>query len=302
MSGVTADLLDSGWDYHDRESERLARELEAGADAGVSDDDLAGFLHLSTHTIGEHLGDWPRALRLGRRVLAGRTPTRETARAWARLQVAATLAGEAIEAAELELSCLNTAGDAFAAALLDMRFMLVAALVGGKRSGEAAQIYGSALDLARSVGASAQLDRTIAAASNNLGWELCELPSRSAADDALMTRCAQTGLEFWLRCGDWINEERALYLKAAVANATADPRAALADAEMALAVIAAHSERPLDAALLHLTRARSFAALGDAAAARQAIAEADAAAAKLSAPALKAQFDSERAKAAAAIA
>jgi hypothetical protein len=65
-------LLDDGWEYHDVESERLARELEAAADAGVSTDLSASFLHLSTHTIGQHLGDWPRALALGKRILRGR--------------------------------------------------------------------------------------------------------------------------------------------------------------------------------------------------------------------------------------
>ena len=29
-------LLNGGWDYHDKESERLARELEAAADKGVT--------------------------------------------------------------------------------------------------------------------------------------------------------------------------------------------------------------------------------------------------------------------------
>jgi hypothetical protein len=32
------DLLDAGWDYHDKESERLARELEASAVKGVEAD------------------------------------------------------------------------------------------------------------------------------------------------------------------------------------------------------------------------------------------------------------------------
>jgi hypothetical protein len=96
-------LLNDGWGYHDKESERLARELEAAAEEGITSNLLAPFLHLSTHTIGEHLGDWGRALGLGKRVLDGRTPTFETAKAWGRLYVAAVLAGDSIEAADLEL-------------------------------------------------------------------------------------------------------------------------------------------------------------------------------------------------------
>jgi hypothetical protein len=72
-------------------------------------------------------------------------------------------------------------------------------------------------------------------------------------------------------------------------------------ADAALAIIAANGERPLDAALLHLARAVSLAALGDADGGAQAIGNADAAAAKLAAADLKAQFTAERGKVAAAI-
>jgi hypothetical protein len=58
-------------------------------------------------------------------------------------------------------------------------------------------------------------------------------------------------------------------------------------------------ERPLDAALLHLARAASLAALRDVDGRRRAIADADAAAAKITAAELIAQFAAERAKVAA---
>src|SRR5262249_50730869 len=155
-----------------------------------------------------------RALRLGRRVLDGRTAVPGTGRAWGWLYVAAVLAGDALEAADAELFYLQATGDEFAAPLLDMRFMLVGALVGSRRAGEAARLYRGALDLVEKVGQSALLDRTIAMASNNLGWELYETPTRTAADDALMQLAAATSLAFWRECGNWINEERGLYLQA----------------------------------------------------------------------------------------
>jgi hypothetical protein len=290
------ELLANGWDYHDEESERLASELEAAADEGVAADNLAPFLHLSSHTIGEHMGDWRRAFGLGKRVLDGQTPTLETAKAWGRLYVAAVLAGASIAAAESELSYLKAAGDGFGTALLDMRFMLAVALVGAKRGGEAARLYRGALELASQIRPSATLDRTIAVASNNLGWELYEKPSRAADEDALMQLCAETSLAFWLKCGDWINEERALYLKAMVSNVTGRSQSGLEDAEKALAAINSHGERPLDAALLHLARATSLGAMGDADGRLRAIGDADLAASKLAAPHLKAKFAAGRLK------
>jgi hypothetical protein len=289
-------LLDDGWLYHDSESDRLAGELEAAADAGIEPGFLAPFLHLSTHTIGEHLHDWTRALRLGKRVLDGRAPTPETAKAWGRLQVAAVLAGDSIVAAELELSYLNAAGGDIGAAVLDMRFMLVGALVGTKRLGEAARLYGGAVALVERMNPPDFLNRTVAAVSNNLGWELYELPSRSSDMDVLMRLCADTSLRFWLMCGNWINEERALYFRALVCNAVGDAKAALTDAEKALAVIYSHGRRPLDAALLHLARASALGALDDASGKSRALADADVAASTLTIPDLQAQFAAQRAK------
>src|SRR5579883_141527 len=119
-------LLNDGWDYHAKESERLARELESIVREGIEPGLLVPFLHLSGHTIGEHLGDWPRALALGKRVLHGQMPVLATAKAWGLLYVAAVRAGDSLEAAGFELSYLNAAGDDLGAALLDMRFMLAA--------------------------------------------------------------------------------------------------------------------------------------------------------------------------------
>lgn len=184
-------LLNDGWGYHDTESDRLARELEAAVgQGGVAPEFLIGFLHLSIHTLGDHLADWPRALALGQRALDGRTPAAETGRAWRWLYVAGVLAGDSLEAVNSELSYLNAAGDEFGAALLDMRFLLAEALIGAKRASESAKVYRDALDLAGRVPQSAFLDRTIAISSNNLGWELYERPQRTAEEDALMTLTA----------------------------------------------------------------------------------------------------------------
>jgi hypothetical protein len=293
-------LLNDGWNDHATDGERLGRELEAAARMGVPPSLLAPFLHLATHTLGGHLGDWPRALALGKRVLAGKKPAAETAKAWGRLYVAAFLVGDSLEAADLELSYLGAAGDDFGAALLDMRFMLVDALVHSGRSREGARLYRSALDLVAQIERSEHLNRSVAIASNNLGWELYEKPSRTADEDALMQLSADMSLEFWLECGSWINEERGLYLKALVAHVTGNPERGLTLADAALTVIKANGVRPLDAARLHLARAASLSALGDRDGGQRAMADANAAAAKL-AKELKDQFDVERAETAAAL-
>ena len=289
------DLLDNGWDYHDKESDRLARELEASAIGGVEADLLIPFLHLSNHTIGEHLGDWPRAFALGKRVLDDQKPTAATAKAWGRVYVAAFMCGKSLDALDFEVSYLKATEDAVEAALLDLRFMLVDALIGAKSIRDAARLYRGALDLARRIKESALLGRSIAATSNNLSLGLYE-SARTQDEDALMRLAADTSFEYWRKYGNWINEELAYYLKALVANATGSPEIGLANADAGLAIIAASGVRPLDTARLHLARAMSFAFLADTNGGARAIAEADAAAAQLGATSLKEQYAKERAR------
>jgi hypothetical protein len=284
-----------GWSYHDTQSERLAGELETAASALVAPELLVEFLRLSNHTIGEHLCDWPRARRLGERVLHGRAANAETAMAWASYSVACLLAGEPVQATAAELACLAAAGQPFAA-LIEARFMLVAALVGSGRVADVAAIYDGALALARTTGDQAPAC-AIATASNNLASELVEASARSPAEEALMATAADAAHEFWLRCGDWVNEETALYLKALVANALGRPDEALAIASAGLDIIDANTPRPIDAAFLRLTRAQALSASGDKGGARSELALADAAAAQSPSADLKAWFAEERAKA-----
>jgi len=287
-------LLNDGWDYHDRESERLAGELEAEA-GSVHDAELGPFLHLANHTLGEHLADWPRARRLAEKVLEGRTPKPETSLAWLRLAVARLMEGDATAAISAELAGLAAANDPLAA-LIEARFWLCAALVGSKRAPQAAQIYAQALALADRIGEAAPA-RAVAVASNNLAAELVEAAHRTPAEDALMDRAADAAHVYWLRCGNWVNEELALQLKAQVALALDRPHAALELADAALKVIAANGKRPIDSAFLHLARSRASAAVGDADSRHRELALADAAAKDAPNEDLKAWYAEERAKA-----
>jgi hypothetical protein len=288
-------LLNDGWAYHATDSARFAEELEAAADAGVEPALLVQFLKISTHTIGEHLDDWPRARRLGERVLAGRTPDAETAKAWAHLWVARTLAGDPVAAAEAELACLAASGDDFRPALIEARFLLVAALVGVGRAAEASAIYVAALDLARRLGDAAP-HRAIGVASNNLATDLLEAPSRTPDEAALMALAAEASHEFWLKCGAWEHDERGRYLRALVANVLGRPDEALGHVEAGLAIIAANGAAPIDETFLRLARAHALRLAGDGEASAAELAISDAAVASWKNPGLRSWYVEERAR------
>jgi hypothetical protein len=290
-------LLKTGFAYHASESERLARELETATDdARAAPASWPEFLRLCAHTIGEHLGDWPRAARLGDAVLSGQAPNAETAKAWAHLSIVRALAGDPAGAAAAELAWLAAGERDTAAAALELKFMLVAALVGCGRAAEAASVYAGALALARRVG-DVTPARAIAVASNNLGSELVEAPSRTAEEDALMRLAAEAAHEFWLKCGTWEQDERSRYLLALTANALGEPERSLAQTDAALAIIAAHAPRPVDEAFLRLAAANAHAKLGHAEASAAELAASDAIAAGWEDPGLITWHAEERARA-----
>ena len=287
-------LLADAWNYHDGESERLATELEREAGA-AEERHLEPLLHLVGHTLGEHLGDWPRAQRLADQVMAGRAPTKAAARAWSRLGVIRTMSGDVAGGSAADLAAAAAADNPLAA-MIEARFLLIAALVGSKSAAAAADVYAEALALARRLGDDAP-SRAIAVASNNLASELVEAKTRSPGEDALMALAAEAAHEFWLKIGTWQHDERARYLKSLVANALGKPAEGLGHADAALAIIAANGEAPIDQTFLTLARSRSLALLGRADESVAALAKSDADAANWDDQGLKDWYAEERTRA-----
>jgi tetratricopeptide (TPR) repeat protein len=286
-------VLADGFSHHAAEPERLARELEAASLDGAGAATLVELLRVGNHTIGEHLGDWPRARRLAERALDGHRPTAETAKAWAHLSIARLLDGAPAAALAAELAFIQARGGEVCPPMIEARFMLVAALVGSARAPEAAAVYAAALDLAQALGEAAP-HRAVAVASNNLASELMEQPTRTPEEDALMVRAAEASHAFWLKCGDWKHDERGLYLKALVANVRGRPDEALSHVDAALAIIAANGEAPVDHTFLHLTAAHAHKLRGDAEAQARMLAVSDAAAAAWDDEGLRDWYDEER--------
>jgi len=255
-------LLYDGFGAHASDGEHYAVDLEAAARDEVPAKHLVQFAKVGAHTIGEHLGDWPRANALVSRVVRAHSPGAETARAWGHLYVAALLAGDIAGAAEAEIAFCRGLGADFRAAIVEMKFMLVAALVGCGRTDEGAAIYAGALDLAQTLGEAAP-HRTIAVASNNLATGLLEAQSRTDAEAALMQLAARSSHAFWLRCGDWLNDARGDYLEALVANVMGDAAEALAHVDRALSLIADHGGAAIDETFLRLARAHALRLAGD---------------------------------------
>ncbi len=69
-------LLYDGFGAHAADGAGYAAELEAALQDEVPDKHLVQFAKVAAHTVGEHLGDWPRASQMVGRLLADRAPGR----------------------------------------------------------------------------------------------------------------------------------------------------------------------------------------------------------------------------------
>ena len=232
-------LVQEGWGYHDTDSERLALELESAPLDDTQTTVLAECLRLSNHTIGEHLNDWPRALRLVDKAIAANRTHEPDSATWMQLAIAGYMNAELSLATAAEINCLQTSKDAMTA-YVTLKSYLASSLVGSGRIDEAAAVLKALNVFASESGASMPFDRAIAIANNNIANELLEAPDPDPEVTKLMLECANTTLVFWKRCGTWINEERALYLLASVHNTAKQHQTALDYALKALEVIHAN--------------------------------------------------------------
>jgi tetratricopeptide (TPR) repeat protein len=252
------DLINNGWGRHDKESEALATDLEGHFALAETAAQVGAFVQLANHTIGEHLGDWPRACALAEKVMDGREDSPELAGPYGSLAVAQYMSGKVADALASEAHAVRLADSDKLSAVVRTRAMAAGALIGSGRLDEGVKVYEAALALARSQEGKLACDKALAITSNNLASELSEKAERSEPEDALMLKAAEAAREFWLKCGTWENEERAEYLLATVHNRLSRPDQALEHAARAIEVIQANGEEVVDEAFINLAMAKSF--------------------------------------------
>lgn len=251
------ELVKEGWAYHDSEPERLAKELEAEADAPLKDH-LAPFLNLSNHTIGDHLGDWVRAKRLAESCMANVELTAANFRAAVFLSVSRFMCGDTLGAYEAELLAMKALPEDPVHPILDSRMLAARSLVLKGQAHEALILYNAAVNVADQRLKEGKAHRSLAATSNNLASDLLDKSQRTVEEETLMLVSAARSLSFWRACGTWENEERALYLIVLISNATGKFEDAIEQARKSLAIIKDNGGEPVDEAFVRLAMANAY--------------------------------------------
>ena len=288
-------LIREGWSYHDDESERLAQELEAANLEDLEDDELVRCLHLANHTIGEHLGDWARARRLTEAVCSANPNYLGVAAASAHLAVSRQMDGAVASAQQAEVESIGAVGDPVSAFLV-LKSLLASAMAGSGRFSDAGLVIEAVNRLALGCEGNRPSDRQMAIGNNNVSSALYDVDDLDPAYNELMVACAAASLEFWKRCGSWINEERRLYLLSLVSKRLQDYKHGVEYAVAALNVIDANGPEAVDECFVRLVAAHAYGRLSDQGRSKEEVGRADALASEWSDASLVAEYRRERLK------
>ena len=288
-------LIREGWSYHDNESERLALELEAANLKDLEDDELVQCLHLANHTIGEHLGDWARARRFAEVVCGANPDYLAVATASAHLAVSRYMDGAVASAQQAEVESIGAADDPVSAYIV-LKSLLASAMAGSGRFSDAGLVIEAVNRLALGCEGNRRSDRQMAIGNNNIASALYDVDDLDPAYNGLMVACAAASVEFWKRCGTWINEERGLYLLALVSNRLQDYKRGVEYAVAALNVIDANGPEAVDECFVRLAAAHAYGGLSDHGRFEEQVGRADALASEWSDASLVEEYRRERSR------
>ncbi|WP_048409766.1 hypothetical protein [Chromobacterium sp. LK1] len=275
---------------HDNDAHAAAASLRqlAATAAELDAEQLASLSWLINHVLGETLGDWLAAWGLQRQ-LPSAAPSAKQLRNQA---VAAGEAGADQEARELGRCLAVALAVPPPAAELAIALAALQHLAPSLASGAAYQRLRVLLPMTAATEAGAADAMLAAALSNVLSGLLERDLSVLAADEAdALREGAALARQLWARAGGWLQQERACYLQALVANGLREWEAARIWAWQGLDLITTHGEEAVDQAFLLLEQVKACGRLEQHEAAEQAWAQARRLAAAFEDAELKAWFE-----------
>jgi hypothetical protein len=240
--------------------------------------DLARLARLATHVLGGLLKRWPEALVIcSQAVAAAGEPQADLLRS---LATCATLAGDAIEAAEAEAGLAAVLGSPLPDCATLVRLLVIEQDMTREKLPRWLPLLDSTIARADAIEGPPELVRLLGITANNSAGAMLDwLPAPTGEAARVLERLARLSFRCWHAVGSWVNHERAHYLMALVLNATGQPAAAAEQARLGLALIQAHEPEPIDSCFHQLALARALQALGDEAGSTAVLAEAAALAA-----------------------
>jgi hypothetical protein len=268
-------FTDQAWTDHATDSAAVAARLQASGLALVGNaQQLAGMAHLAHHVFGSHLARWQDGIDFQQQLAA--------------LPCCADGSNEALAIAR-HVAALRLAGglgDDRAGASTSDRIRLTALAANNLAEHDAtraAALLEEALAMAETAGLpdGDPCHRALAIAGNNTASTLEEKPKLSAEEKRLMILAAQTGRKHWAIAGTWLETERAEYRLAMSWLKAGDTAQARQHAQNCLEIVQAHDDVALEAFFGWEALGVVERAAGNATGHAQAVAQAEAAFARL---------------------
>ncbi len=258
------DFINKCWERHEAETEAVASDLAENLE-NITDAQQAGlFCNTVNHVFGVHLHRWADAADLCEKALYTHDNESSLANPFGNMAVSQFMAGRHAASLASAAKAVQLTNMEPVSMSIRTNVMIASALVDEKRYDDALPLYSSVLELARSRGEEKLFsDKAVAITSNNLATILMEQENRTEQEDQLMLDAAYAAKEFWLKAGNWVNEERAEYLLAMVYNKVGKYDEALGYAGQAIEVIQKNGEEVVgeevvDEAFINLSIAISF--------------------------------------------
>ena len=255
--------LDEANRIHDDTPEPALALLRRIAPASLPLARRTRFAYLMNHVAGEKLGRWDEALAAHQAVVDA-TGSAMTATLWRQAAAAAHLAGDAARAARW-CDALATASAAPPGQVQALVVLAVAEFTVPMQ--DAATAGRQALDALRPLAAKAPaagLDTSLAAVANNVANHFVERPLDDLRQPELRSALdvsSELALQCWLRAGQWLQQERAHYLRALAANALGNGDTGATHARAGLALLDAQEDahaEDVDRAFLELELAQGL--------------------------------------------
>ncbi len=247
-------FIQQGWADHVDHTEAVAQRLAQRSAADVPAGQLQRFVGLLVHVFGEHLGRCDEGIGL-LRAMAARPSQKQVNGVLPRGMAALGLAAGNDDAASALSVEARLAARATAASILN----------GQRQTSAAMAMLRAALSECQTLQLpdTSPAIRALAVAGNNIAADLQDLPQRSAEQDEAMLLAGQVGLDFWRRCGGWLEHERAEYRVARGLLRAGRAAEGLAHARACLAICQANEAPPFEHFFGHALAATCAAAAGD---------------------------------------
>lgn len=199
------EFINQCWADHDKKSEDVAKNLAENLALLTDAEQIPGYVAITVHTYGGHLGNWSGAEKVLKDMLETKAG-REHEAIYRGLATLAFCAEDQESFISYSEKCLEEGS------MVRVYAVAASQLAGQSMTSLASEAFKKALGEAPpEITKDHPAARALAISGNNLAAELEEKAEQSPEEKSLMIEAAKAGRKYWEIAGTWVEVERAEY-------------------------------------------------------------------------------------------